>query len=83
MPFGQEKFGALQTLFEFMVTTPDLNQFKKAVDAIVNFQDQVPAAYKEQIVPALTEALKEVQGVKTENGQQEFANYIGTKIKKA
>ena len=83
MPFGQEKFGALQNVFEFMVTTSDLDQFKKAVDAIVNFQDQVPAAYKEQIVPALTEALKEIQGVKMENGQKDFSDYIGTKIKKA
>ena len=83
MPFGQEKFGSLQNIFEFMVSTPDLGQFKKAVDAIINFQDQVPAQYKEQIVPALNEALKEIQGVKLENNQKEFADYIGTKLKKA
>jgi uncharacterized protein YicC (UPF0701 family) len=83
MPFGQEKFAALEGLFEFLVTTNDLSQFKKGIDAMVAFQEQVPSAYKEQIVPALTEALKEVQKARMENGQQEFADYIGTKIKKA
>lgn len=83
LPFGQEKFGALQGLFEFLFTTSDLDLFKKGVDAIVSFQAQVPDAYKEQIVPALNEALKQMQQAKTEEGQKDFADYIGTKLKKA
>ncbi|MBA2745128.1 MAG: M1 family metallopeptidase [Flavisolibacter sp.] len=83
LPFGQEKFAALQGLFEFLVSTSQLDQFKRGVDALMAFQDQVPAAYKEQIGPALTEALRELQKEKIANGQQAFADYIELKLKNA
>ncbi len=83
MPFGQEKFAALQGMFEFLFTTNDLDQFKKAVDAMMSFVEQVPDAYKEQIAPAITDALVELQKQRQSNGQNEFADYVGEKIKKA
>jgi aminopeptidase N len=83
LPFGQEKFGALQGVFEFLVTTSSLDQFQKGIDVMLSFMDEIPAAYKEQIVPALTEALRELQKEKIANGQQEFADYIESRLKKA
>jgi hypothetical protein len=52
------------------------------VDAIIAFESQIPDAYKEQIVPALNNALRELQKDKTENGLNEQAEYIESKLPK-
>jgi len=82
LPFGQNKFGALEGLFEFVVTTGDFTQFKKGIDALVKFTNEIPDAYKAQIVPALQTALREVQKQKANEGQTEFAAYIDGKLPK-
>ncbi len=82
LPFGQEKFQALQGLFEFMAATSNTSQFKKGVDAIITLMGQIPEQFKEQINPALTEALRELQKEKRSGGLTEMADYIDTKLPK-
>ena len=82
LPFGQEKFQALQGLFDFMASTNNLQQFKKSVDAIITLQGQIPEQFREQINPALNAALREIQKEKLANGLKEQAAYIESKLPK-
>lgn len=82
MPLGQPKFAALQDLFDFMESTSNTEQFKKGVDAVLTLMTQIPDAYKEQVNPQLTTALKELQTQKTNSGLKEQADYIGSKLSK-
>ena len=54
----------------------------KAVDAVVNFQKQIPDVYKEQIVTGINAGFKEIQKEKTDNGLKEQADYLGSKLPK-
>ncbi len=82
MPLGQEKFQKLGGLFEFIATTNNFDQFKKAVDAVFTFQEQIPEAFKEQIVTALAAGFREIQKEKAENGLKDQADYIDSKLPK-
>jgi aminopeptidase N len=82
MPFGQAKFQALEGLFEYLYATTSVDEFKKGVDALIAFQGQLPDALREQVVPALNNALREMQKEKASNGQKEMADYIDTKLPK-
>ena len=82
MPLGQEKFQKLGEMFEFIEATSNTELFKKAVDAIFNFEKQIPEAFKEQVVTALHEGFKEIQKEKAENGLKDQADYIASKLPK-
>jgi len=82
MPLGQEKFQKLQGIFEFIEATNNFDHFKKAVDAVFNFQNQIPEAFKEQIVTAFTQAFRELQKEKESAGLKEQADYINSKLPK-
>jgi aminopeptidase N len=82
LPFGQAKFQALEGVFNFMAATNNTEQFKKAVDALLKLQTQVPEAYREQVNPALNEALREMQKQKNTDGLKEQADYIESKLSK-
>jgi aminopeptidase N len=82
MPLGQAKFQALEGVFDFLANTSSLDQFKKGVDAIINFETQIPESFRGQVVPALNAALREVQKDKLANGVKDQADYIDTKLPK-
>ncbi|HEU4471649.1 MAG TPA: M1 family metallopeptidase [Flavisolibacter sp.] len=82
MPLGQEKLGKLEGLFEMLSATSNLDQFKKGVDAIFNFQNQIPEAFREQVAGALAVAFREMQKEKLLAGQKEQADYLETKLPK-
>ena len=82
MPFGQTKFQALEGVFEFLTNTTSLDQFKKGVDAIITFEGQIPEAFRGQVVPALNNALREVQKEKLSNGFKDQADYVDAKVPK-
>jgi hypothetical protein len=46
------------------------------------FSNQIPEAYKGQIVPFIETLLQNVQKAKTASGQSGQAGYIGEKLKK-
>ena len=82
MPLSQEKFQKLGELFEFIQATSNTDLFKKAVDAVMNFQKQIPEAYKEQIVTAINAGFREIQKEKADNGLKEQADYLETRLPK-
>ncbi|MEO6917405.1 MAG: M1 family aminopeptidase [Chitinophagaceae bacterium] len=51
MPFGQEKFQAMQPFAAFVGKIKDLGKFKKGIDMIVAFRESVPPAYQSQLAP--------------------------------
>jgi aminopeptidase N len=82
LPFGQSKFQALDGLFEFLETTNSIDDLKRGVDAIIAFESQLPESLRDQVVPALNNALKEIQKEKAANGQKDQADYIESKLSK-
>ena len=82
MPLGQEKFQKLESVFELLATTSNFDQFKKATDAILALQNQVPQEFKAQIETALTAAFREIQKEKAANGLKDQADYLESKLPK-
>ena len=82
MPLGEEKFKKLGEIFEFIESTENTELFKKAVDAVFNFEKQIPEAFREQIVTALHAGFKEIQKQKADNGLKDQADYIESKLPK-
>lgn len=82
LPFGQAKFSALQSVFELVASTNSFDQLKSGIDAILSFEAQIPEAYRGQIIPQLTTALREIQTEKMANGLSGQADYIDSKLPK-
>ncbi len=83
LPFGQEKFEALQPLAEFLIRVKTIEIFKRGVDAFMNFSDEIPQAYQSQVAPFIEAIIRNVQKSKVAAGQKELADYIETKLTKA
>lgn len=82
MPMGQEKFQALQGVFELIESTSSLDVLKKAVDAIMKLQTQIPEAFRDQVNTQLNAGLKEIAGEKAKTGLKDQAEYIESKLPK-
>ncbi|MGZ8537894.1 MAG: M1 family metallopeptidase, partial [Flavisolibacter sp.] len=82
LPMGQEKFQALQGLFELIESTTALDVLKKAVDAIMKLQTQIPEAFRDQVNTQLNAGLKEIAGEKAKSGLKDQSDYIESKLPK-
>ena len=82
MPMGQEKFQALQGVFELIESTSSLDVLKKAVDAVMKLQTQIPEAFRDQVNSQLNAGLKEIAGEKAKSGLKDQADYIESKLPK-
>lgn len=82
MPFGQAKFAALNDLFELIADTKSFDVFKRGIDDIIALENQTPDAFKGQVTPILNNALRQLQQQKAADGEQQFADYIGSKVPK-
>jgi aminopeptidase N len=82
MPLSQSKLEAVQPLAQYLVKLKSDEDFKRGIDAIMELSNQIPEAYKSQIVPFIETLLQNVQKAKTAAGQSGQAGYIDGKLKK-
>jgi len=79
-PMGQAKFNMINDVFDFMLNTASNDFFKRAVDAILQLEKDIPEAFREQATEQLNNALRQIQKEKAAAGLKEQADYIETKL---
>lgn len=81
MPLSQAKFSAINPLVEFLGKVTDLAKFKKGVDMIVKFRDEIPQSVRAQTDPFINGvALKALADKKEAAGAKEMAEYVRSKM---
>jgi aminopeptidase N len=80
-PFGQAKFNLVQSIGDFLGKTKNTDLVKRGVDAIVNFRDAIPEAFRGQTLPFINgTVLTDLVKKKTEAGLKDQADYIKSKL---
>jgi aminopeptidase N len=82
MPLSQGKFSSIGSMCTFLAKLTDLDKFKKGVDAIVAFRDEIPSSARPQTDPFINGNLKTLAAAKEASSQQNFADYIKSKLPK-
>jgi aminopeptidase N len=82
MPLSNGKFGSVGPITTFLAKVNDLDKFKKGVDAIVAFRDEIPGSAKPQTDPFINGNLKTLAAAKEAAAQQNFADYVKSKLPK-
>lgn len=81
MPLSQAKFSAINPLVEFLGKVTDLAKFKKGVDMIVKFREEIPQSVRAQTDPFINGvALKGLADKKEAAGAKEMAEYVRSKM---
>jgi aminopeptidase N len=80
MPVGQAKFRTVPSFADFLGKVTDINKFKKGVDMIVKFREEIPAGSRSITDPTINEALKTLADKKEAVGAKEMAAYVKEKI---
>ncbi|WP_439516772.1 M1 family aminopeptidase [Sediminibacterium sp.] len=80
MPLSFPKVQMSATYAAFAAKLMNIDEFKKAVDAIVEFRDLIPASAKAQTDPVINGALKELAQKKESAGATEMAAYVKSKL---
>jgi aminopeptidase N len=80
LSFGQQKLDDFGSVVQLMVNTKSGETFKKGVDIILQFRDQIPGNYKAQFVPYIEGTLSQVQKAKASRGEKEQADYLLQKL---
>lgn len=81
MPLSQAKFSAINSLVEFLGKVTNMDNFKKGVDLIVAFRDEIPQAARAQTDPFINGvALKGLADKKEAAGAKEMAAYVRSKM---
>lgn len=81
MPLTQAKFGSLNSLAAFLVKVTNMDNFKKGVDMIAKFRDDIPQSVKPQTDPVINNMiLKGLADKKTAAGAKEMADYVHQKM---
>ena len=81
MPLSQGKFGAINSFVELLSKVSDMDNFKKGVDMIVNFRNEIPQSFRAQTDPFINGvALKGLADKKEAAGAKEMAAYVKSKI---
>jgi aminopeptidase N len=82
MPLSQAKFSSLSSIVEFLAKVNDEVKFKKGVDAVVTFRNEIPAPARPQTDPVINNVfLKGLATKKEAAGAQALADYVKEKIK--
>lgn len=83
LPFGNEKFTILQPFANYMKRINDPEKFKKGIDMIVSFRDEIPAQYRIQTDPYLNAMiLSGIASSKNSKGLTDLADYVKSKLPK-
>ena len=80
LPFGQEKFQQIPTFSEFLSKVKNNDNFRKGVNALVDFRDQIPENYKSQTNPFINGFLSGLKTKKETAGLKEQADYIQSQL---
>jgi aminopeptidase N len=80
MPISQEKLEGLAPFTQYLAKLQDLTKFKRGIDAVANFTDEIPAQYRSQLSGYIENMMRQVQQKKTAAGQKEHADYVAGKI---
>jgi aminopeptidase N len=81
MPLGQEKFGAVASLGEFLGKVNNNKNFEKGIDEIVKFRDEIPGQIKVQTDPYINNMiLKALAAKKEAAGAKAQSDYINSKL---
>lgn len=82
MPLSQGKFESLQALSDILMKVKDIGKFKRGIDLIVSFRDEMPEAYKAQITTYVNNmVLKKIADKKEKDGETDKAEYVRNKMK--
>lgn len=85
LPFGQEKFEALEPFAKYLGKVQNTDKVKKGVDMIVSFRDAIPENYQAQTTPYINNIVlkgiisKKTAAAKTNTSLQSQIDYINTK----
>jgi aminopeptidase N len=83
MPLSQAKFAAITPLVDFLSKVNDLEKFKKGVELIVAFRDEIPESARSRTDPFINGvALKGLADKKDAAGAKAMADYVKSKIPK-
>jgi aminopeptidase N len=82
MPFGQAKFQAIPSYADFLAKVTDMQKFRKGVDQIVKFRDDIPQGARSQTDAFINGALKGLADKKDAAGAKEMAEYVRSKLPK-
>ncbi len=81
MPLSQNKFNLLQSIGDFLGKTKNPDIFKRGIDDIVTFRDEIPEAFKGQTDPYINGVLlKGLAAKKKEAGLTEQSEYVISKL---
>ncbi len=80
MIVGQTKFRAVPSFADFLSKVTDMNKFKKGVDMIVKFREDIPAGSRSITDPTINDALKTLADKKDAAGAKEMAAYVRGKL---
>jgi aminopeptidase N len=81
MPLSQNKFSLLQSIGDFLGKTKDPTIFKRGIDDIVTFRDEIPEAFKGQTDPYINGVLlKGLATKKKDAGLTEQSEYVISKL---
>ncbi|MBD0375205.1 MAG: M1 family metallopeptidase [Flavisolibacter sp.] len=83
MPLSQAKLQLVKPLTDFLSIVKSTEVFKRGVDDIMTFQNQIPEAYRGQVSSMIETMLKTMQKSKSIGGQKDQADYIDTKLSQA
>ncbi len=82
MPLNQAKADLMQPLFEFIAKVKSVETFKRGVNDITGFVQNIPEAYRGQFSTFVETTLKSIQKSKQATGQKEQADYIESILSK-
>jgi aminopeptidase N len=82
LPVSQEKFDQLQALSQFLVKVKSFETFKRGVDDIIGFENQIPESFRGQLSSFIHTLLRNIESAKKAQGQTDLANYIDSKLPK-
>lgn len=81
IPLSQAKFPALTSFVQFLGSVTNMTNFKKGVDMIVKFRDDLPQSIRVQTDPFINGiALKGLADKKLTDGAKEMADYVKSKL---
>jgi aminopeptidase N len=80
MPLAFAKVEMSGTYAAFAAKLTKMDEFKKAVDAILAFRDMIPASARPQTDPTILGGLKALINAKEAAGAKEMADYVKSKM---
>lgn len=80
LPVSYEKFSLTASFVDFLSRVSNTDNFKKAVDKIIEFRDKIPASQKQFTNPYFANMLQGLAQKKTASNQKEKADYIQSKM---